>query len=117
MTYVAWSSPRSGQRWRARIPATWFLPDPMARPGARFLRRARTSFVTVEDAVYWVEDDRDPARLRAAWDFAASAAGHMGLVTTTAPPQVPTHDDLAIRSIASSEARLDDLPAAGADPE
>jgi hypothetical protein len=76
-------------------PTACVVPDPMARPGDRGLRRGQTPYIVVDDGVYYVERERDPDRLRIAWAWAGSASGMMGFVTTAPPDSAaPTHEHL-----------------------
>lgn len=63
-------------------PATWVVPDPLAKPGDRFLARVGVAWFAVDHAVYYVERSPVPERLAATWRQASSAAGQLGLVTT-----------------------------------
>jgi hypothetical protein len=76
-------------------PTAFVVPDPMARPGDRGLRRAQAPYIVIDDGVYYVERERDPDRVRLAWAWSGSAAGMMGFVTTAPPDSAaPTHEHL-----------------------
>ena len=57
------------------------MPDPLSSRNDPFLCQVNVPWIALDDAIYYLEDDRDPQRLAAAWKQAASASGALGLVT------------------------------------
>jgi hypothetical protein len=70
----------------AHAPASWVVPDSMACPDDPFCKRLRRTYITADDAVYYVVRTAEPDGVVEAWWQGSSAAGHMGLVTTHAIP-------------------------------
>jgi hypothetical protein len=65
--------------------AIWVVPDSMARPEDPFLRTyvAAAERVDTGSEVYWIARDAGPAAVESAWDSGDSAAGVMGVVSTS----------------------------------
>jgi hypothetical protein len=80
-------------------PATWLVPDPMAKPGDRFLARVDVAWFAAGDSVYYVERSPVLERLAATWKQANSAVGQLGLVTTHEVAQLPDLEGVANEAI------------------